>query len=162
VARHLSSLQKNLQRAPFVSALHQETAPFDCSARGDQLVLLILSDTKRRSAYSKSTYPTDCSIEGPLIQYKEDITTEITYGTDTKGMPTPRINKNIEHRNEADIQIPLTESTGSLHPDDGRPRATGNVDESSDHHAVKLRSSLSKAPLIVDPVVKREQLSNYQ
>ena len=36
----------------------------------------------------------------------------------------------------------------------------GNVDESSNNHAVKLHSALSKAPPVVKPVVKWKQLSN--
>ena len=77
-------------------------------------------------------------------------------------MSTPRRNENIENGNEAGTRIPLTKSAGSFHPDNGRPRATGNVDESSNYHAVKFHSSLSKAPLVVKLVVKREQLSKYQ
>ena len=84
------------------------------------------------------------------------------YGIDTKGMSTPGRNENIEDRNGVGIWIPSTKSAGSLHPDNGRPRATGNVDESSDYHAVQLHSPFSKPPLAVKPVVEREQLSKYQ
>ena len=48
----------------------------------------------------------------------------------------------------------------TINADDGRPRATGNVDESINHHGVELRSPLSKAPLFVVLIIEREQLSN--
>jgi hypothetical protein len=95
-----------------------------------------------------------------LIQYKEDITMGNTYGADTKRISTSRRHENIEGGNEAGTRIPLTKSTDSLDIDDGGPRARGYVDESGDHHAVKLHSPLSKAPLVVKPVVERKQLSN--
>jgi hypothetical protein len=47
---------------------HQQTDPLACSAKRDRLVLLALSDPKRRQMCSKSPYPTGCSAEGLLMQ----------------------------------------------------------------------------------------------
>jgi hypothetical protein len=82
--------------------------------------------------------------------------TEDTYGIGVEGISTYRRNEDTEDRNEAGIRILLAESTGSLDPDNGRPRARGNVGESSDYHAVKLHSPLPKAPPFAKPIVKWE------
>jgi hypothetical protein len=71
-------------------------------------------------------------------------------------MYKPRRDENIEDGNEAGARIPLMEPAGSRDPDDGRPRARGNIDEASDYHAVKLHSPLSKAPPFAKPVIKGE------
>jgi hypothetical protein len=89
-------------------------------------------------------------------------TTGNAYGMGVKCMSMPRRNKNIEDRNKAGTWTPLTDSTGLLDPDDGGPRTGGNVDESGDHHAVKLHSPLSKTPLFTKPVVEWEYLYKHQ
>jgi hypothetical protein len=77
-----------------------------------------------------------------------------------KVCPRPGETKKLKIDTKQGTRIPRTKSTDSLNPDDGGPRARGNVDDSSDHHAVELHSPLSKSPPVVKPVVKREQLSN--
>jgi hypothetical protein len=53
---------------------HQQTDPLACSAKRDRLVLLALSDPKRRQVYSRSPYPTGCSAEGLLMEVGHAVT----------------------------------------------------------------------------------------
>ena len=46
----------------------------------------------------------------------------------------------------------------SLETDNRGPGAGGNVGESSDHHVLDGHSPLSETPLLVNPVIKWEQL----
>ena len=81
---------------------------------------------------------------------------EDTYGIGVEGISAYKRNEDTEDRNKAGTRILLAESTGSRDPDDGRPRARGNVGESSDHHTVKLHSPLPKAPPFAKPIIKWE------
>ena len=47
---------------------YRQTDPLGCSAKGDRLVLLSLSDLKRRQVHPKSPNPAGCSAEGLLMR----------------------------------------------------------------------------------------------